>query len=198
MNEVRYIISDTAKRLNIEPHVLRYWEDELELDIQRNELGHRYYTEEDIILLEEIKKFKDQGLQLKAIKMLLENELYNEKSVDRSDKVFSFNQLTKEENSNIAINREFNEKLVQFQNLMREIFVDSLKENNYLLSETVSENVIKQMDYLLRMKEEHEEERFKKLDDTIRQFQKTRQEIAASKENKFIKIFNKKSKNKGI
>ena len=55
MSEVRYIISDASKRLRIEPHVLRYWEDELELEISRNELGHRYYTEEDILLLEEVR-----------------------------------------------------------------------------------------------------------------------------------------------
>ena len=42
MSEQKYLISDTAKKLGIEPHVLRYWEDELELTIHRNEMGHRY------------------------------------------------------------------------------------------------------------------------------------------------------------
>ena len=48
MDEKRYLISDAAKVVQAEPHVLRYWEEELELPIQRTELGHRYYTEEDI------------------------------------------------------------------------------------------------------------------------------------------------------
>lgn len=45
MNETRYLISDASKQLKVEPHVLRYWEEELNMPIKRNELGHRYYLE---------------------------------------------------------------------------------------------------------------------------------------------------------
>ena len=41
MDTKRYIISDAAKMVDVEAHVLRYWEDELELPIARNEMGHR-------------------------------------------------------------------------------------------------------------------------------------------------------------
>lgn len=37
MEEMRYTISDAAKMVKVESHVLRYWEDELSLDIPRNE-----------------------------------------------------------------------------------------------------------------------------------------------------------------
>ena len=33
MGEKRYIISDASKMLNVESHVLRYWEEELEIKI---------------------------------------------------------------------------------------------------------------------------------------------------------------------
>jgi len=65
------MISDTAKQVEVEAHVLRYWEEELELDIARNEMGHRYYTRGNIQLFKNIKELKEQGFQLKAIKMLL-------------------------------------------------------------------------------------------------------------------------------
>ena len=68
-----YLISDASKKVEVESHVLRYWEDELKLPVKRNELGHRYYTEEDITEFREIKKLKEQGLQLKAIRMSLKN-----------------------------------------------------------------------------------------------------------------------------
>ena len=71
MSSKRYIISDASKQVDVEAHVLRYWEDELSLEIPRNEMGHRYYTEENIKLLKNIKFLKEQGFQLKAIKMLL-------------------------------------------------------------------------------------------------------------------------------
>ena len=37
-----YLISDAAKQVQVETHVLRYWEEELKLPIKRNEQGHRY------------------------------------------------------------------------------------------------------------------------------------------------------------
>ncbi len=66
-----YYISEAARKVQVESHVLRYWEEELELPIMRNEMGHRYYTEQDIKQLQEIKQLKEQGLQLKAIRTLL-------------------------------------------------------------------------------------------------------------------------------
>ena len=71
MSEIRYMISETAKQVDVEAHVLRYWEEELSLPIDRNEMGHRYYTEDDITLFKNIKELKERGFQLKAIKMLL-------------------------------------------------------------------------------------------------------------------------------
>lgn len=71
MAEVHYLISDASKQVDVESHVLRYWEDELELDIPRNDMGHRYYTEYHIRLFRQIKELKEKGYQLKAIKSAL-------------------------------------------------------------------------------------------------------------------------------
>ena len=37
MGEVRFMISEAAKQVNVESHVLRYWEEELDLTIGRTE-----------------------------------------------------------------------------------------------------------------------------------------------------------------
>lgn len=66
-----YYISEAAKKVQVESHVLRYWEEELQLPIKRNEMGHRYYTEQDVKQLQKIKALKEQGLQLKAIRTVL-------------------------------------------------------------------------------------------------------------------------------
>ena len=68
MKETRYLISETAKLVQVEPHVLRYWEEELGLSIKRNEMGHRYYTKDDIQLFCCIKKLKNEGMLLKIWK----------------------------------------------------------------------------------------------------------------------------------
>lgn len=66
-----YLISEAAKEIHVENHVLRYWEEELALPVKRNAQGHRYYTEEDVATLKKIKRLKEQGLQLKAIRLFL-------------------------------------------------------------------------------------------------------------------------------
>lgn len=71
MGEVRYMISEAAKKLQVESHVLRYWEDELGLEIGRTDMGHRYYTEEDIQLFLCIQKLKNEGMLLRDLKFMI-------------------------------------------------------------------------------------------------------------------------------
>lgn len=73
VEKVRYMISDAAAMAGVESHVLRYWEEELDLTIPRNEMGHRYYTRENIQEFQKIKQLKEQGYQLKAIRFILHN-----------------------------------------------------------------------------------------------------------------------------
>ena len=58
MSEVTYTISQAAKVLKVEAHVLRFWEEELELKIGRNAKGYRVYTEENIETMQKIKELK--------------------------------------------------------------------------------------------------------------------------------------------
>ena len=57
--------------VGVEPHVLRYWEEELELPIERDAQGKRCYTRKDVERLREIKFWKDKGMQLRAVKEIL-------------------------------------------------------------------------------------------------------------------------------
>ena len=75
MDEVHYLISDASRKVDVEAHVLRYWEEELELDIPRNEMGHRYYTDLHIRMFKQVKSLKEKGYQLKAIKHALNQVL---------------------------------------------------------------------------------------------------------------------------
>ena len=70
-----------------------------------------------------------------------------------------------------------------------EIVLEAVKKNNDEIKNAindnglnVSETVIKQVDYLLRIKEEQEEERFKKLDEVIRNYQTAKKEVAMATE----------------
>jgi Predicted transcriptional regulators len=230
MGEIRYIISDASKKIDVEPHVLRYWEEELSLEIPRNEMGHRYYRTQDIDMLKAVKVLKEQGFQLRAIKMLLPDlnkiENLDSQSIlklkeELNEKAGYFEETTntlekdrtsltdiktrmeqKEtklmEDKNMKAVDTSQDKMGQFQVIMNNIIMNALRENNKELSDTVSgtvsDNVMKEMDYLIRVKEEREEERFKKLDETIRGYQKSRQEIAATE----FKVKGSPKKKKGF
>lgn len=223
MGVKRYMISDASKHVNVESHVLRYWEEELGLSISRNELGHRYYTEENIKLFKNIKTLKEQGFQLKAIKMVIpeleaegetnleymlgRREELNEKAEFEEGEergtalqVFSDNAASIEDKPRVSPVSE--DKMQQFQMIMANIVTKALQDNNLLLSkevgDRVSDNVLKEMDYLMRVREEREDERFKHLDEVIRSVQKNRKladkpatEIKAAKAKKRKKVFGK-------
>ena len=70
MAEVHYLISDASRKVDVEAHVLRYWRDELELKIPRNEMGHRFYTEFHIRLFKQVKMLKDKGTSSRRLRRL--------------------------------------------------------------------------------------------------------------------------------
>jgi DNA-binding transcriptional MerR regulator len=186
MTDIRYIISDASKKLDVEPHVLRYWEEELELEIPRNEMGHRYFREEDIIMLRNVKKLKDQGLQLKAIKMLLPDMLEEDKLLAETTDIVPTEEIERssEDELTVSIPDSGKNKVEQFQEFMKAILLDTLKENNEKLKIAVTKEVSSEVRLLFEEREEIEERRYKKLDETIREMQKMRQQIAASSNKK--------------
>ena len=71
MQETVYSVSEAVKLLEIQSHVLRYWEEEMKLPIQRNEMGHRYYTRYDIQVFLSIKELKKKEYSLREIGKLM-------------------------------------------------------------------------------------------------------------------------------
>lgn len=189
MGEVRFMISEAAKQVDVEPHVLRYWEEELGLVIGRTEMGHRYYTKEDIRLFCCIKKLKDEGMLLKELKPLIpeirevrlkikqsgENDR-EEHGVEKSVPVCT---ETETESGEIMIPFE---RIEQVRTVVGDVFREALEENNAVLkkdiSSTVTADVVEGMDFLLQAKERRQEEYFRRLDTLIRQQQNIRKEAA--------------------
>lgn len=189
MRDIRYIISEASKKVEVEQHTLRYWEEELDLSIPRNEMGHRYYREQDIEVFKAIKILKERGYQLRAIKMLLPdiqklNSIEKEITEENCLTSLPIPRTVMEEEDSILMEKSA-EKMEQFKTIMNRLVAEALRDNNEVLAEsvsdTVSSSVIKEMDYLLRIKEEREEERFKQFDRTLRDFQSARGEYAAAK-----------------
>lgn len=188
----KYLIKEAAKLVDVEPHVLRYWEEELDMRIKRNDMGHRFYDEQDIRILKKIKELKDRGIQLKAIHELvqkmydiLENGVPAEEAPEEVEADFTSELVNtvakiKEEDTEHIV--DF--KLVQFQSMMTKIVGNSIKENIKPISQTVTaeatDQIVKQMDVILHEQDERAEERYRRLDTVLREMQQARKEIAAA------------------
>lgn len=198
------LISDAAKEVHVESHVLRYWEEELHLPIKRNELGHRYYTKEDVDRFKQIKSMKERGLQLKAIKMILKDgkldvmmpEEEKEAIKRREDSV---NAITEEaapgweaqeggmaidivesrENSVAQETRE--DKARRLQWLLQQLIRETLQENNKELCRDIRESVVKELDYQFRVQEEREEERQRQKDRRDEEYYQRMDELLRTK-----------------
>lgn len=185
MGDVHYMISEAAKHVGVESHVLRYWEEELDLPIGRTEMGHRHYTEEDIQLFSCIKELKEQGLLLKEIKQLLPDMLRTKAllkarkaDVQKATVLINESAVSQEPASSVNIV----DNLSAYQPLIEESLRKILLENNQILEtslgKSVSEKVTKEMDFLLQAKERLEEDRYRKLDHLLRQQQALRKEAS--------------------
>ena len=173
MEQIQYTISDTAKLLQVETHVLRYWEDELGLSIPRNKMGHRVYHQKQIELLRQIIQWKEDGLSLKEISARIPPANTNN------------GQVIPYPSSNSVVSAD--DKMQQFKAILGRIVSEAIRENSQELTSdiasNVSEHVNKELDFLFREKEEADEKRYRELDETIRTYQRARQEAAATQAN---------------
>lgn len=164
--ETRYTVRQAAEMTGIKAYVMRYWEDELDLHIQRNELGHRYYTGNDIQLFMNIKELKKRGLQLRAIRDLIPQILYTAANTDKNNIQLlegETEEISSQDSSNITEKAEENvtdPKILEFQAILERLITQEIRSKN------------------------EDEERFRSLDLAIRKQQMARREIAAALSDK--------------
>lgn len=230
MSQEYYLIKEAAAKVGVESHVLRYWEEELKMDIHRNAMGHRYYTDKDIEVLSNVKELKKKGLQLRAVRDYLEKrrqqiakggadsgtdvihvvaESAPEKSVveargaepgDKQVQTYSVKETDRtterpagsgeRQEAIVPVKRRAmtgssnEEKMEQFQQIMTRVLANAIKENNDLIGKSAGEHaanaVVNQIQGMTKEQEERAEERYRKLDQTLREIQRARAEAAVS------------------
>lgn len=203
MNETRYLISETAKITQVEPHVLRYWEEELGLAIGRNEMGHRYYTEKDIHTFMSIKELKKKGLQLRAIRTMIQQEDQDMAECGIADRMAAEEikaektQKTEKSEKAEAEHRAgggAGQQIIKLQEKRREKAGEQRTSRPAVKSEGKSEEKsVKSkeerfgeiMERLIHDIElgERKEGRYRRLDEAIRKHQQSRKMVAATEEN---------------
>lgn len=170
MQETVYSVSEAVKILEIKSHVLRYWEDEMKIPVQRNEMGHRYYTRYDIQVFLSIKELKKKGYSLKEIGKLMPLFYHNKQSKDVEE--------SKQEKPKVQEKTKAKQEPKSKPQIYKSKPLGISREFMEIVSRIVQE----------RLKEENSEEaRYKRLDERIRNYQQCRREVAAAAEQKKTK-----------
>lgn len=160
VEEKQYKISEMTKLICVEAHVLRYWEEELQLPIKRNNLGHRYYTQEDVERFLQIRDLKEKGIQLKGIRSMLDlpGDAMSNQGIRLSGEalgmklpVADFTQTT------LSFETEKGEKAYRLQMLLKGLVKEAVQESNAEMAEDIKESIIKEMDYQFRLVAEEQE-----------------------------------------
>lgn len=224
--EKRFSISDAAKQLAVEAHVLRYWEVELGLQISRNHKGYRYYEPEDIKLLQTVKDLKEQGFQLRAIKMLLPDiesvrhmepqklyrlreELNQQIQMEEAGaaeihtaQVMPLHprESVSSMKGNASDYDRAEEKLRHFEAMMRKMIRNTIEEMEQESEERICEKVttrlMKEINYLSRQKEELQERQIKLLHQILGEVQQGLPEAAVSGEDSDVSTGKKEKRKK--
>lgn len=222
-----YLINEAAKEVHVESHVLRYWEEELELPIKRNEQGHRIYTQQDIDRFVKIKNLKDKGMQLKAVKTFLSDNPFAQKQLTKLSKAAPENTSNepkknmieiksiksimkpKSEISEVKADAQISaeEQTERLQYLFQKLIKEAVSANNEELvnklveriSESVKDDVCKELDYQFRLFEERDDERennrlsaedkrneeyYRRIDELLRQYRGKRKPDKKEKKEK--------------
>ncbi|MBQ9766523.1 MAG: MerR family transcriptional regulator [Lachnospiraceae bacterium] len=211
-----YQVSEAADELETEVYTLRYWENQLGIEVPRNNAGHRYYEEEQIVLFRGVKRLKEAGFTLRQMKAMAERisavaALSDEKLEELRRRIAGMETeqeeaaLQKESNAGaedtkheVAVAQKdafslcvgetaacvstMQEERLDGVRLLQEGMTrwlgEMLQKNNEQLSqkieEGVSERMARELRFLFRQQEEREEERYRRLDRTIREHQQAR------------------------
>lgn len=132
-----YSISEVAKITGYPPHVLRFYEKEFELNIPRNDSNHRYYTINEIEMLQYIKSLQDKGFSNKQIKLILKSP---EVMITTNDETAITNVTQKGNLNSIELAKEISENLQEvFMEKLIKVIESNKEYNSKLIQELVDE-----------------------------------------------------------
>ena len=159
MEEKIYSVSEAVRLVGVESHVLRYWEEELKIPIRRSSQGHRLYSERDIELFGKVREWRQKGLQLKAIRLLLNKEDVAEEAVDfdRQVKTIAYDEQGINEQGideqeaqsyEIVSTEDTKENLEKFMLILKQMMKEVTEEQDRRLEQMISDAVRDEMETL--------------------------------------------------
>ncbi len=166
-------INEVSQILNVGINTLRLWEEHFQLDIKRDSKGRRYYTQEDLKVLQTIKALRDNDNGLNTISRKLQEE-FHEKVEDEPEleEIIEDDMEELEEKQVIAYFDDKLDKVVELTEKYSEVCYELGKiqaelestENKYKMLQEISEKDISVLKKEIEKKELENTELIKKIE----------------------------------
>lgn len=143
---MEFTIGDVADKLKVNKQTLRKWEKDFSLKIPRNEMGHRYYTDKEVEILENIQNMKDEGANIKIINNILQRSETAIEQREQALELVTLDRLTGKELKELMIDQISGIVVEREVELKKEYEkkIDDLEENiNDRLSKELEKQEIK-------------------------------------------------------
>ena len=124
-----YTVKEAAKILNVSPGTLRQWEKELNglFVVPRSKQGARFYTDDEISLLETVKQMRDKNLSKDMIRALLEEKFQLKKEAAQKNVDNPTLIKVNTEPSPKQVDKHDLEKFIQSMDLLKNQLVNDIK-----------------------------------------------------------------------
>lgn len=151
MDKKEYSVSEAVRLIGVESHVLRYWEEELQIAIRRTSQGHRVYSQENIEMFCQVKQLKEKGIQLKAIRVLLldsESDLRpveTAKQEEYGEETDTYEVLTVDEKT---------DRMIRFEQILKNLLADMMEEEHQKMEQIIEERIRAELEDLRQQYED--------------------------------------------
>lgn len=126
-----YSIGDTAKILDVQQHVIRFWEGKFSAISPIRKAGNRrYYSQNDIDFLQKIKDLLyNKGLSIKGVQLFLKKQKYTTNNDLLSDEENSVNEFLSSQNTNSLPPQDPHIQNIQINQTQNQEYNDKIDKN---------------------------------------------------------------------
>ncbi len=132
---------------------IRKYENDFDLNIPRNEMRHRYYTDREIAVYKQIKKMKDKGASTELIRNILEKSVDVIDQKEQAMELVTIDRLTGAELKEVMI-KQIGDIMQEREGSLKIEFERMLQDQEQKIREQIKAENQKLMDYIEQKRQE--------------------------------------------
>lgn len=153
MGDKIYSIKELSKMTGIKITTIRKYENDFNLKVPRNEMGHRYYTDREIAVYKQIKKMKDKGANTKLIKNILEKSVDVIEQKEQVMELVTIDRLTGAELKEVMV-KQIGDIMKEREEDLKKEFEQMLQHQEQKIREQIKAENQRLIDYIEEKRQE--------------------------------------------